>query len=182
MSRCSTLASRCAAMAAGLAVMLMGAPPSQAADLDDYGPPQGSYKDRWGDRGDYDSGPHRSDYRRSSSCVPRDVIRSRLEADGWRYFENADPRGPYVVVEARRPSGRLFHIRVDRCSGEVVLARPLEPPPRYFRRSRWDERRYDRRGWHRRDWDRADWGRSDWHPRTRAGVSLRAGLRFDDVF
>ena len=78
MSRCSTLASRCAAMAAGLAVMLMGAPPSQAADLDDYGPPQGSYKDRWGDSGDYDSGPHRSDYRRSSSCVPRDVIRSRV--------------------------------------------------------------------------------------------------------
>ena len=32
-----------------------------------------------------------------------------------------------ATVRARRPSGRLFELTIDRCSGEIVSARPLEP-------------------------------------------------------
>jgi len=133
------------AAAAGLA-LLMSAPGAHAADLyDDYR--HGSLKDRWGDE-------ERLDYRDRgnvrSACASREGIRDRLIADGWRDFDNPDPRGAFVVVEARRPSGRLFQLRIDRCTGEVVLARPLEPRPRYWYRSRWDDRWDDRPAWPRR--------------------------------
>jgi len=30
-----------------------------------------------------------------------------------------------VLVQARRPSGRRFDLVIDRCSGEIIEARPL---------------------------------------------------------
>lgn len=137
-------------LALGAALFASAAAPAAAADLD-YPP---SYKDepydRYGDRPDYDDRYRETHVRREHDCVPRDVVRHRLAADGWTDFKWPEPRGAYVVVDARRPNGRLFSLRIDRCSGDVVLARPLEPPRRI---ARWD-RRDD---W--RDWDGDHWRR-----------------------
>lgn len=149
---------------AGLA-LLTGTPAARAADLYDDYRPHASYKDHWGDKDRYD-GYERQAYRRHDGCTPREIIRERLVDQGWRDFHNADPRGAYVVVEARRPSGRAFHLRIDRCTGDIVLARPLEPRHRYWR-SRWDERWEDR---------------PEFHRRPLVSLSVRANRRFYDAF
>jgi hypothetical protein len=59
-------------------------------------------------------------------CVPRDVIRDRLTRHGWHDFHDGALRGNVAVVRARRPSGRLFELTIERCSGEIVSAYPLE--------------------------------------------------------
>jgi hypothetical protein len=81
------------------------------------------------------------DRRYEEACVPRDVVRERLQADGWGDFHDLDPRGRVVLVEARRPSGRLFDLTLDRCTGELLDARPLDGarsyaygPRRYWQR------------------------------------------------
>lgn len=128
----------------GTLVLTGAALPAVAADLD-YPPSlKDEPYDRYGDRRDDDDYDRERYARRQVDCVPRDVVRHRLAADGWHDFKWPEPRGDYVVVDARRPNGRLFSLRIDRCSGEVVLARPLEPPPRF---ARW--RGHD--NW--RDWD-----------------------------
>jgi len=86
-------------------------------DDDGYGPPprRYSYADRappYGDR-----------------CVPRQEIKHRLLREGWHDFHDPELRGDLASVRARRPSGRLFDLTIDRCSGEIVSARPLEPRP-----------------------------------------------------
>ena len=78
-------------------------------------------------------------------CIPREVARDRLRAAGWRGFHDVDPHDRVVMVKARRPSGRMFELTIDRCSGEVVDARPIygrwgrfaDGPRRY-----WDRRPY----------------------------------------
>jgi len=62
---------------------------------------------------------------RDDGCVPRQAVRDRLRADGWYDFDDLEPRGSVVLVQARRPSGRLFDLTIDRCSGEIVEARPI---------------------------------------------------------
>ena len=59
-------------------------------------------------------------------CLPREVIRHRLADRGWHDFHAAELRGEVALVHARRPSGRLFALKVDRCSGDVLSASPLE--------------------------------------------------------
>ena len=59
-------------------------------------------------------------------CVPRAEIRHALKADGWYDFHDVELLGEVALLRARRPSGRLFDLRVDRCSGEIVSARPLD--------------------------------------------------------
>ena len=153
-------------LAAGLAVAMSTA--AAAADLGD-GPrgDRGAYDDpryadvyRYPDRPPYardrddddddDYRPYRRHYsyadRDRDNCVPREQIKRRLLGDGWHDFHDPDLRDDLANVRARRPSGRLFELTIDRCSGEIVDARPLEPraygpyaygpPPR-----RW-ERRY----------------------------------------
>ena len=61
-----------------------------------------------------------------AQCVPRDVIRDRLTRHGWHDFHDGALRGNVAVVRARRPSGRLFELTIERCSGEIVNAYPLE--------------------------------------------------------
>lgn len=62
-------------------------------------------------------------------CTPRHVIRDRLYRQGWQDFREIDVRREVVVVEARRPNGLPYRLRIDRCSGDVVSAHPLAPVP-----------------------------------------------------
>jgi hypothetical protein len=70
------------------------------------------------------------------SCVPRHVARERLHADGWGDFHDFERKGHVVLVQARRPSGRQFDLVIDRCSGEIIEARPLDQGRSYAYRSR----------------------------------------------
>ena len=61
-------------------------------------------------------------------CVSRRVVRRRLRREGWYRFRGLQVRGRVVLVSARRrPTGRWFDLAVDRCSGEILDARPLRP-------------------------------------------------------
>ena len=76
-------------------------------------------------------------------CAPREYIKQRLLIQGWRDFRDAEAAGEFATIMARWPSGRLFALTLDRCTGAIVSARPIEerpygpyaygPPPR-----RWD--------------------------------------------
>lgn len=59
-------------------------------------------------------------------CVPRTEIRRGLIADGWGEFSDLELRDRVAVVTASRPNGQAYRLRVDRCTGEIVQARPLE--------------------------------------------------------
>lgn len=62
-------------------------------------------------------------------CTPRHVIRDRLYRQGWNDFQEIDLRPGVAIVEARRPNGMPYRLKIDRCSGNVVSARPLAPAP-----------------------------------------------------
>ena len=87
-------------------------------------------------RDDYDTerydGPRRHSYldpRRpyAGHCLPREVVKERLLRQGWHDFHAGNVQGDIATVHARRPSGRLFALAIERCSGEIVSAHPLEP-------------------------------------------------------
>jgi hypothetical protein len=76
-------------------------------------------------------GPRRYSYAEptppyAGRCAPRELVKQQLYRDGWRDFHDGDARGGVATVRARRPSGRLFELTLDRCSGQVVRAEPLE--------------------------------------------------------
>jgi hypothetical protein len=79
----------------------------------------------------YYDGPRRPSYfnprRFAGHCLPREEIKERLLRHGWHDFHDGDLHGDIAIVRARRPSGRLFMLSIDRCSGDVVNAEPLEP-------------------------------------------------------
>lgn len=93
---------------------------------------QRSYKDEYLPPMDrvprFDEPPRRRYSELPHSCVPRGEAKRRLIADGWSDFHELELRGEVVLVRARRPSGRLFELRVDRCSGEIVRADPIGRP------------------------------------------------------
>ena len=71
----------------------------------------------------------RHEYRpepQQSTCLPHGEIRRSLINEGWRDFRDLELRGEVAVVQARRPNGQLYALKVDRCSGEIVHARPLD--------------------------------------------------------
>jgi len=96
-------------------------PPAYAPPAPRYGgppvPPGYVYRDQEGD------------YRgRHAYAEPRD-------------FHDAEERGEFATIIAHRPNGRPFALTLERCSGEVVDARPLDqghfaysPPPRRWER------------------------------------------------
>jgi hypothetical protein len=76
-------------------------------------------------------GPRRYSYAEptppyAGRCAPRELVKQQLYRDGWRDFHDGDTRGGVATIRARRPSGRLFELTLDRCSGQVVRAEPLE--------------------------------------------------------
>lgn len=83
---------------------------------------------------DYAPGPRRYSYTEpappyAGRCLPRHLVKDRLIRHGWQDFHDGDVRGEIATVHARRPSGRLFVLTIDRCSGEIVNAQPLEARP-----------------------------------------------------
>jgi hypothetical protein len=67
----------------------------------------------------------RQDYRNGSGCVPHGEIKRSLINEGWGDFRDLEFRGDVAKVQARRPNGQLYVLKVDRCSGEIVNSRPL---------------------------------------------------------
>jgi hypothetical protein len=113
-------------------------PPGPYAGAPPYaGPPiprERVYREDEDDGRDYAPGPRRYSYGEPvrpyrDGCVPRHLIKDRLIRHGWQDFHEGDVRGEVAVVHARRPSGRLFVLTVDRCSGVIVSAQPLEGRP-----------------------------------------------------
>lgn len=95
--------------------------PRRRAYRDDDG-----WRDRRWDQGylrPMPRGPRFAD--RERDCIPRRAIRERLKADGWGEFQDLEIRGSTAIVTARRPDGRPFDLTIERCSGEIVSARPL---------------------------------------------------------
>ncbi len=60
-------------------------------------------------------------------CVPQERIKDELLSQGWQDFHHGSVQGEVATVHARRPSGRLFALTIDRCTGEIVSAQPMEP-------------------------------------------------------
>lgn len=72
--------------------------------------------------------PYYDGHARRSGCPSQNQIRADLERRGWNDFHS--PRvldSGAALVRARRPSGRLFELMLDRCDGHIMEARPLEP-------------------------------------------------------
>lgn len=104
--------------------------------------------------GGYEHRPQRFAEGGADYCLPRHAIRQRLRDDGWRDMQGVEPRGRVVQLEARRPNGKAFVLTVDRCTGDIVEARPLREVvdvPQYDRYAD-GPRRWPRGGpW--RDWN-----------------------------
>lgn len=66
------------------------------------------------------------DDRRADGCLPRSEIRRRLVNEGWRDFHDLEFRDESAVVRARRPSGDLYRLKVDRCTGDIIKAALIE--------------------------------------------------------
>lgn len=103
-------------------------PPRRYADRDEdlYGPRE-LYRDDEPPAGGlppYDF--RRRHAERGAECLPRREIRRALRQDGWGDFEPIELRGDIAILQATRPSGRLFVLKVDRCSGRIVDVRPAE--------------------------------------------------------
>jgi hypothetical protein len=73
--------------------------------------------------------PQAPRYAERSGCVSPRAVERALQQDGWRDFSSPTVRGETAIVNARRPDGRPFELQVDRCSGELVNARPLDQRP-----------------------------------------------------
>lgn len=64
---------------------------------------------------------------RGPACVPRRVIRRALHEEGWLDLHALELAGPVARLRARRDSGRLFALELDRCTGRVLHAEVLSP-------------------------------------------------------
>lgn len=96
------------------------APVYRDRDYDRYADPRDRYADP---RDRYD---RYDDDRTAAGCLPREEIRRRLVNDGWRDFRDLELRGDVARIRARRPSGDLYALRVERCTGEIVASELIE--------------------------------------------------------
>ncbi len=68
----------------------------------------------------------RREWDRTSSCVPREEIRRGLQQDGWSGFHDLDFRGDVATVLAYRPDGKLYRLKIERCSGDLIGTRLVD--------------------------------------------------------
>jgi hypothetical protein len=68
-------------------------------------------------------------YAERPGCTTPRAAQRALEQDGWRDFANLNLRGDTAFINARRPDGRAFELQLDRCTGDLVSARPLGHRP-----------------------------------------------------
>ncbi|MFM9938514.1 MAG: hypothetical protein ACKVP7_03335 [Hyphomicrobiaceae bacterium] len=66
--------------------------------------------------------PHPQARRYSEACVPREEVRRRLIDEGWRDFHDPELRNGTARIKARRGSGDLYDLQLDRCTGEIINA------------------------------------------------------------
>lgn len=81
------------------------------------------------------------------ACLDRWQIKRELRREGWRDVRPLGGDGGVVHILARRfDSSSNFRLRVDRCSGAVIAARPEYLRTFAFREREpyWPERRWDR--------------------------------------
>jgi hypothetical protein len=72
----------------------------------------------------YHRPPARYD-RHAEACAPRHLVREALLRKGWRHFHDIELRHRVALVSARGRDGHLYRLRIHRCSGEVLAARPM---------------------------------------------------------
>jgi hypothetical protein len=96
--------------------------PKEPVYRDDYRP----YPPRYAEAPPPHIYSYRPDVYGRHGCASREEVRQDLFRQGWRDLRDAEvaDRGT-AFVRARRPDGRPFELKVDRCSGEVLAARPL---------------------------------------------------------
>jgi hypothetical protein len=83
-------------------------------------PPGRVYPDRFAEWG-----PD-PDWRFAEGCLPRREIRRRLHDEGWFDFHDLEIFRSVARVNARRPNGDLFRLKVDRCNGDILRADPID--------------------------------------------------------
>lgn len=59
------------------------------------------------------------------NCLAPAQVRRRLKNQGWWDFRGLRRAGKDFVVLARRPNGTVYQLRLERCTGHVLKARPL---------------------------------------------------------
>ncbi len=74
----------------------------------------------------YPDDSYRDHDRHAQGCLPREVIKERLISEGWRDFHDLELRNNVAKIRARRPSGDLYDLKVDRCSGEILHSQLLQ--------------------------------------------------------
>lgn len=100
-----------------------------------YRPPYNGYRDD-----DLPERRYAEDYRYGTACLPRHEVRRRLRDQGWNDFHDIELRTDVALLRARRYSGELYDLKIDRCTGAVVHARPLDrfvPGPFAYGPRRW---------------------------------------------
>jgi hypothetical protein len=93
----------------------------------------------------YFDGPRADGPRRHSSggnCASHHEIRRDLTEQGWSEFTDVELRGASALVEARRPNGNHYQLKIDRCSGEILNAQRLDQRRPYAWREREGGRTY----------------------------------------
>ena len=103
-------------------------PPPYAGPI----PRERVYRDDEDDDRDY--GPRRYSYSEPAPPTPGAARRANWSRSGCSARAGATSMtatcaASIATVRARRPSGRLFELTLDRCSGHVVRAEPLEGRP-----------------------------------------------------
>ncbi len=119
---------------------LYGGPPPPARHDERFAPPykpphdyryshpvpsEPIYRDQYPRRFSEAPRDHRA-YSAGPQCLAKDDISINLEREGWREFHDPQviDRGTAFVKATRH--GRTFQLKLDRCSGDIIAARPLD--------------------------------------------------------
>lgn len=116
------------------------APKYRGSTKDDYvgyPPTRYSYRGQYEEYGQrrYRYDPY-SDHR-SRRCIGRRQIKHALEANGWCDLAGYDSEDDLIYLKARRDArGPRYQLILDRCSGDLIRARPIRRYGKYLREYR----------------------------------------------